>query len=106
MPRYLVDDYGDKIYPEDVGSEREGPCRCSRDGPCECPQVCSACGKLSSDVDEDGVCEPCALSREDEGVVKGRVVDVDDASGMCVTCAEEPVPVRGQECSLCAKENA
>lgn len=105
MPRYLVDeDTGDKIYPEDVGGAREGPCRCSRDGPCECPQVCSWCGKLSQDVDEDGVCEPCMLKAED--VKEVLVVIPDDGSGMCVTCAEEPVPVRGGECDWCKKENA
>ena len=38
-------------------------CRCG-DGPCECPQVCTACGRLSHDVDEDGVCEPCVIALE------------------------------------------
>ena len=97
--RYLYnEETGDTIYPEDVGGEREGPCRCPPDSPCECPRACSTCGRLSQDVDEDGVCEPCMLKEEE-------VVIPDDGSGMCVTCAEEPVPVRGQECSWCAKEN-
>lgn len=93
-----VEDYAEDV-PSRADLEAEAPrCRCPPDSPCECPRVCRRCGGLSVDVGEDEVCEPCMLKEEE-------IVIPDDGSGMCVTCTEEPVPVRGQECSWCAKEN-
>ena len=103
-----VEDYAADV-PSRADLEAEAPpCRCPPDSPCECPRVCRECMRLSQDVNEDDVCEPCMLEKEAEAekVKEVLVVIPDDGSGMCVTCAEEPVPVRGQECSWCKAENA